>query len=76
MPPGRQALDTRILDVMGRVPRHLFVPEEVREKAYANRPLPIGYAPSHLLAWCRLDELNTNSCRALLDKFQNLGSAP
>lgn len=40
---GRRRLDTRILDVMGRVPRHLFVPEEVREKAYANRPLPIGY---------------------------------
>ncbi len=33
-------------------------------------------APSHLLAWCRLDELNTNSHRAIFDKFQNLGSAP
>ncbi len=34
------------------------------------------YAPSHLLAWCRLDELNTNSCRAVLDKSQHPSSAP
>jgi hypothetical protein len=36
----------------------------------------VVYAPSHLLAWCRSDELNTNSCRAPLDKSQHLGSAP
>jgi protein-L-isoaspartate(D-aspartate) O-methyltransferase len=28
---------------MGRVPRHLFVPEEQRGAAYQDRPLPIGY---------------------------------
>ncbi|MEQ9321334.1 MAG: protein-L-isoaspartate(D-aspartate) O-methyltransferase, partial [Polyangiaceae bacterium] len=36
--------DERVLDAMGRVPRHLFVPESKRAEAYADRPLPIGYA--------------------------------
>ena len=36
-------LDDRVLKAMEGVPRHLFVPEEERERAYANRPLPIGY---------------------------------
>ena len=36
-------LDDRVLKAMASVPRHLFVPEEERKRAYANRPLPIGY---------------------------------
>jgi protein-L-isoaspartate(D-aspartate) O-methyltransferase len=39
---GRPALDARVMEVMGRVPRHLFVPPVVRKYAYENRPLPIG----------------------------------
>jgi protein-L-isoaspartate(D-aspartate) O-methyltransferase len=35
--------DARVLDVMQKVPRHLFVPESVRPLAYADRPLPIGH---------------------------------
>ena len=35
--------DPRILEAMGRVPRHRFVPESLRDSAYADRPLPIGY---------------------------------
>ena len=35
--------DARVLDVMRKVPRHLFVPESVRPFAYADRPLPIGH---------------------------------
>ena len=31
------------MDVMGRVPRHAFVPAEVQPFAYINSPLPIGY---------------------------------
>ena len=34
--------DPRILKAFSTVPRHLFVPEEVRDKSYADRPLPIG----------------------------------
>lgn len=34
--------DPRVLDAMRRVPRHEFVPEELRHEAYADHPLPIG----------------------------------
>ncbi|HIH36573.1 MAG TPA: protein-L-isoaspartate(D-aspartate) O-methyltransferase [Methanocellales archaeon] len=35
-------ISERVLDVMKKVPRHLFVPPLYREKAYADHPLPIG----------------------------------
>lgn len=31
-----------VLRAMAKVPRHLFVPAEVRDRAYDNSPLPIG----------------------------------
>ena len=34
--------DERVLAAMEAVPRHAFVPENRREDAYADRPLPIG----------------------------------
>jgi protein-L-isoaspartate(D-aspartate) O-methyltransferase len=39
---GRDIRDPRVLAAMRRVPRHEFVPERLREHAYADRPLPIG----------------------------------
>ncbi|HEV2079457.1 MAG TPA: protein-L-isoaspartate(D-aspartate) O-methyltransferase [Allosphingosinicella sp.] len=36
-------IDAKVLAAMRRVPRHLLVPEEVRDQAYRNTPLPIGY---------------------------------
>ncbi len=33
----------RVLDALGRVPRHLFVAEEARASAYQDHPLPIGH---------------------------------
>ena len=39
---GRGIKDKKVLDVMGRIPRHLFVDENLRERAYADYPLPIG----------------------------------
>ncbi|MFB6357135.1 MAG: protein-L-isoaspartate(D-aspartate) O-methyltransferase [bacterium] len=35
--------DTSVLNAMMTVPRHRFVPADLRSKAYENRPLPIGY---------------------------------
>jgi protein-L-isoaspartate(D-aspartate) O-methyltransferase len=35
--------DTHVLEAMNRVPRHLFVPDELKEQAYTDSPLPIGY---------------------------------
>jgi protein-L-isoaspartate(D-aspartate) O-methyltransferase len=34
--------DVRVLEAMRRVPRHLFVEEALRERAYSDHPLPIG----------------------------------
>ena len=39
---GREALDSRVMEAVGRVPRHEFVPVELRGFAYVNSPLPIG----------------------------------
>jgi len=39
---GRAALADRVIEVMGRVPRHAFVPAEMQPFAYVNSPLPIG----------------------------------
>jgi protein-L-isoaspartate(D-aspartate) O-methyltransferase len=40
---GRASVDERVLAAMGKVPRHEFVPVELKPYAYANVPLPIGY---------------------------------
>ena len=40
---GKAALDERVRTAMGKVPRHEFVPIELRQYAYANIPLPIGF---------------------------------
>jgi protein-L-isoaspartate(D-aspartate) O-methyltransferase len=34
--------DEKVLEAMKKVPRHCFVPEELRHLAYADSPLPIG----------------------------------
>lgn len=38
----RGITDTRVLDAMRRVPRHLFVEEALRDRGYGDHPLPIG----------------------------------
>lgn len=35
--------DARVLDAMGKVKRHLFVPTHLQNAAYDDRPLPIGH---------------------------------
>ena len=35
--------DKKVLDVMGRLPRHLFVDEAFHSQAYSDFPLPIGH---------------------------------
>lgn len=40
---GKSILSERVMDAMGRVPRHEFVPIELQPFAYANIPLPIGF---------------------------------
>ena len=38
----RGITDPRVLDAMRKVPRHLFVEEALRDRAYGDYPLPIG----------------------------------
>ena len=40
---GKYNLDSRVMEVMGKVARHEFVPLEIQPYAYLDRPLPIGY---------------------------------
>lgn len=40
---ARGIRDPRVLAAMRSVPRHAFVPEDLRAYAYDDRPLPIGY---------------------------------
>jgi protein-L-isoaspartate(D-aspartate) O-methyltransferase len=39
---GRDIVDERVLEAMGTVPRELFVPEELRDRAFDDAALPIG----------------------------------
>jgi|CXWL01.1.fsa_nt_gi protein-L-isoaspartate(D-aspartate) O-methyltransferase len=40
---GRGVTDPRVLKAMNEVPRHLFLPEQLREFAYDDTPLPIEH---------------------------------
>lgn len=40
---GLEKFGSKLMKVMAEVPRHEFVPEEIKEYAYADQPLPIGY---------------------------------
>ena len=40
---GHTTISPKILDVMRVLPRHKFVPENIRTMAYVDSPLPIGH---------------------------------
>ena len=40
---GRDKLSPRVMDAMRKVPRDLFVPDELKPFAFDNGPLPIGH---------------------------------
>lgn len=65
-----------MLDAMEAVPRHLFVPETVKEHAYADTPLPIGggqtiSAPSMVAIMC--DVLDVRDGMSVLDVGTGFG---
>jgi protein-L-isoaspartate(D-aspartate) O-methyltransferase len=39
---ARGVTNQKVLNAMKKVPRHLFVPEDLQSSAYQDRPLPIG----------------------------------
>ena len=40
---NKKSFDTKVMQAMRTVPRHEFVPADLRGEAYENRPLPIGF---------------------------------
>lgn len=42
-PPGQDGFSARVLETLGEVERHQFVPEHLQSEAYLNHPLPIGH---------------------------------
>lgn len=40
---NKKSFNKRVMQVMGEIPRHEFVPQGIQSRAYENRPLPIGY---------------------------------
>ena len=48
---GRGIEDERVLGAMAEVPRELFLPEEVRDDAYADGALPIGEGQTMSQPW-------------------------
>ncbi len=52
---ARGVKDPRVLEAMSRVPRHLFVPPGLAERAYDDSPLPIGEGQTisqpYMVAW-------------------------
>lgn len=51
----RGVTDEQVLEAMRTVPRHEFVPSDVRDLAYGDHPLPIGYGQTisqpYIVAW-------------------------
>ena len=43
--------DPEVLKAVGQVPRHLFVPESVRHRAYEDSALPIGAGQTISQPW-------------------------
>ena len=67
---GRGLNDPRILDVMSRIPRHLFVEPGLAHQAYGDSPLPIGEAQTisqpYIVAFM-LSSLGLDGCEKVLE---------
>ena len=73
---GKPALDERVMTVMGKVPRHDFVPIELRPYAYADIPLPIGFSKTisqPFIVALMTDLLDINPDDAVLEIGTGLG---
>ena len=73
---GKDTLDRRILAAMAKVPRHEFVPVEVRPYAYLDQPLPIGWGKTisqPFMAALMLDLLDLQPGDTVLEVGTGLG---
>jgi protein-L-isoaspartate(D-aspartate) O-methyltransferase len=73
---GKAALAKAVMDAMGSVPRHEFVPIELQPYAYANTPLPIGYDKTisqPFIVALMTDLLDVNATDVVLEIGTGLG---
>jgi protein-L-isoaspartate(D-aspartate) O-methyltransferase len=73
---GKPALDERVMTAMGKVPRHDFVPIELRPYAYFDTPLPIGFSKTisqPFIVALMTDLLDINPDDAVLEIGTGLG---
>jgi protein-L-isoaspartate(D-aspartate) O-methyltransferase len=73
---GKASLDRRVLDVLGQVPRHEFVRQELQSLAYADMPLPSGYDKTisqPFIVALMTDLLNLQSTDTVLEIGTGLG---
>jgi len=73
---GRDRFDDRVMATMARVPRHDFVPAELRELAYLNVPLPIGFGKTisqPFIVALMTEMLEINEMDAVLEIGTGLG---
>ena len=71
--------DFRVLDAMSQIPRHIFLDEALRSRAYENRSLTIGYKQtiSQPYIVAKMTELlisHTNSRGKIFENILELGS--
>jgi protein-L-isoaspartate(D-aspartate) O-methyltransferase len=71
--------DFRVLDAMAQIPRHIFIDEALRSRAYENRSLTIGYQQtiSQPYIVARMTELlisHTNNRGLIFKNILELGS--
>ena len=67
---GHDHIDPRVLRVMGALPRHEFVPDDLQQVSYADRPLPIGYGQTisqPLIVALMTDVLNVDQSSVVLE---------
>lgn len=66
----RGILDKRVLDAMRAVPRHLFVPDDAQNNAYADQPLSIGHGQTisqpYMVA-CMIAQLELSNADRVLE---------
>jgi protein-L-isoaspartate(D-aspartate) O-methyltransferase len=73
---SKTTLDERVLQAIAKVPRHEFVPVEVQQYAYLNRPLPIGFDKTisqPLMVAVMTDLLELNPYEVVLEIGTGLG---
>jgi protein-L-isoaspartate(D-aspartate) O-methyltransferase len=67
---GRDHIDPRVLVVIGTIPCHEFVPEDLRQVSYEDGPLPIGFGQTisqPLIVALMTDVLKINRSSSVLE---------